>query len=96
MAHALPANPRQRDFDATTIADYALVLDPLVFATRAFPIPGGTKDSLAEQTTFFRFESSVIDRLGIFDFAFAPLPHRVARGNANRYLIKTYGAFFAH
>ena len=96
VAHAFATNSRKRYFDTAAIADDALVLDSLVLSAGAFPVPGRTEDSLAKQTAFFRFESSVIDRLGILDLAFTPRPHRIAGGNANCHLIKTYRALFAH
>jgi hypothetical protein len=93
VAHPLPAHPRQRHFDTTTIADDPLVLDPLVFSARALPVARRAKNALAKQAPFFRFESPVIDRLRIFDFALAPRPHRVRRRDADRHLIEAYGAF---
>jgi hypothetical protein len=94
MAHALAAHPRQRHFDAATVADDALVLDPLVLSARAFPVARRPENALAKQAAFFRFEGPVIDRLRIFDFALAPRPHRVRGGDSNRHLIEAYGAFF--
>src|SRR5205085_598197 len=78
VAHAFPTHPRESHFDAAAIADHTLVFDSLVLSAGALPVPGGTEDSLAKQTPFFRFESPVIDRLGVFDLALAPRPHRVA------------------
>ena len=96
VAHALAANPRQRHFHAATIADDALVLDPLVFSARAFPIARRAENSFAEKAALFRLEGTVIDCLRIFDLALAPRPHRVTRRDTDRDLIKTHGAFFAH
>ena len=96
MAHAFATHSRQGYFHATAIADYALVLDPLVFSARTFPIAGWTEDAFAEKSALFRFESSIIDRLRVFDFAFAPRPHRVARGDANCDLVETDRPLFAH
>ena len=96
VAHALAADARERDFNAATIADDALVFDPLVFSAGAFPIAGRTEDSFAEKAALLRFKRSIIDRLRIFDFAFAPRPHRVARGHANCDLVETDRSLFAH
>ena len=86
----------QGDFHTTTVADHSFMFYPLVFSARAFPIPRRTKNALAEKSALLRFEGAVIDRLRVFDFALAPRPHRVARRNADRDLIKTHGALFAH
>ena len=94
VAHALAADARQRHFDTATIADDTFMLDPLVFSARAFPIAGRPENSLAKQTAFFRFESPVIDRLRILDFALAPRPHRVRGGDADRHLVEADRAFF--
>src|SRR5213595_3260249 len=50
----------------------------------------------SQKRPFFRFERPVINGLVIFNFAFTPRPHRVARGNTDGDLIKTHGAFFAY
>jgi len=78
VAHALAADARERDFNTATIADDALVFDPFVFSAGAFPIAGRTEDSFAKKAALLRFKRSIIDRLRIFDFAFASRPHRVA------------------
>src|SRR6267143_319129 len=96
MSHALATHTRERDFNAAPVADDALVLDPLVFSAGAFPIAGRTENSFAEKAALLRFERSIIDRLRIFDFAFAPRPHRVARGHANCDLVETDRSLFAH
>src|SRR5256885_15842725 len=94
VAHPLAANARQRDFHAATIADHALVLDPLVFSARAFPVPGRPENSLAKQTALLGLEGPVVDRLRILDFALAPRPHRVRGSDPNRYLVEADRAFF--
>ena len=96
MAHAFATHARQRNFHAATIANHALVLDAFVFSARTFPIARRTENSFAKQAALFRFERPVIDRLRVFDFAFAPRTHRVGRRDTDRDLIKTNRAFFAH
>src|SRR6266404_3110126 len=96
VSHAFTTYARQGDFDAAAITDHSLVFDALVFSARALPIPCRTKNTFAEKAALLRLERAVIDRLRIFDFAFAPRPHRVAGGNTDRNLIKTHGALFAH
>ena len=96
VAHALAAHARQRHLDAATIADHALVLDPLVFSAGALPVAGRTENALAKQAALFRLEGPVVDRLRILDLALAPRPHRVRGSDADRHLIEAYGAFFTH
>ena len=96
MAHAFATHARQRHFHAATIADDALVFDALVFSAGTFPIARRSKNAFAEKAALLRLEGAVIDRLRIFDFAFAPGAHRVARGDADRDLLKTNGALFTH
>src|SRR5581483_8409411 len=96
VAHAFAANTRERDFDAATIADDAFMFDAFVFSAGAFPVACRTENTFAEKASLFRFEGAVIDRLGIFDFAFAPRSHGVAARDANRDLIKTYRPFFTY
>ena len=45
---------------------------PLVFATKAFPIFGGTKDAFTEQPVLFRSIGSVVDCLGFLNLAKTP------------------------
>jgi hypothetical protein len=88
VAHALAAHARQRHFDAATVADHALVLDPLVFAAGALPVLGRTEDALAEEAALFRLEGAVVDRLGVLDFALAPGPDGVRRGDGDADLVE--------
>ncbi len=96
VAHALATDAGQGHFHTATIADDTLVFDPLVLPAGAFPIARRTENPLAEKAALLRFESTIIDRLGVFNFAFAPGAHGVAGSDANSHLIKTYGALFAH
>ena len=96
VAHAFAPHARQGDFHAAAVTDHALVLDALVFSARTFPVPGRSKDTFAEKAALFRFKRAVINCLRVFDFAFAPGAHGVARGDANCHLIKTHRPLFAH
>src|SRR5204863_4325746 len=77
VAHPFATDAGQRYFDAATVANDALVLDPLVLSAGAFPIAGRSENSFAKQAAFFRFEGPVVDRLRILDLALAPRPHGV-------------------
>src|SRR5262249_43127993 len=68
-----------RDLDAATVADDALVLDALVLAAEALPVPLGTEDALAEETVLLRAVRAVVDGLRLLDLAVAPRPD-VGRG----------------
>ncbi|CAI8389470.1 MAG: Uncharacterised protein [Hyphomonas sp. TMED17] len=69
MAHALPTNFSQRNFDTAFLTDNAAILDPLIFPTKAFIIFDRAKDSGAKQTVAFRLERPIINRLGFLDLA---------------------------
>src|SRR6185437_15714219 len=62
VADALAANGRARHFDATLVADHALIADAAVLTAVAFVILGRTKDTLAEQSVLFRTLGAVVDR----------------------------------
>src|SRR4030095_2922710 len=96
VPHAFTTNARECNFHAATVADHALMLDALVFSAGTLPVAGRAKNPFAEKAALLRFKGTVINCLGIFDFAFAPRAHGIARGNANCDLIKNYWAFFAH
>src|SRR5262249_36939055 len=96
VSHPFATHASEGNFDAAAIADHALVLDSLVFSAGALPVPGRTENAFAEQAALFRLEGAVVDCLRVFDFSLAPGAHRVARGDADRDLIESNGALFAH
>src|SRR4029077_14667611 len=96
MPHSLASYPRQGHFHCTAVTNVALVFDPLVFPAGTLPITRRPKNSLAEKSALLRLKCPVIDRLRIFNFALAPRAHGIARGHANRDLIKTNCPLFAH
>ena len=71
MSHPFPADTVVRHFDAATVADDAPEFGPasLVFAACALVAFRRTKDTLTEQSVFFRTQRSVIDRLGLLDLS---------------------------
>ena len=69
VAHPLPPDIGPGDLDAAALADDSLEPDPLVLTAVAFPVPGRTKDLLAEQTVALRFQSPVVDGLRLLDLA---------------------------
>src|SRR6185503_5390665 len=68
-----------RHLHAAAVADDALVLDALVLAAEALPVPLGTEDALAEETVLLRTVRAVVDGLGLLHLAVAPRPD-VGRG----------------
>ena len=89
VAHALTAHARQRHFHAATVANHVLVLDALVFAARAFPVLRRTENPLAEQAALFGLEGAVVDGFRVFDFAVAPRPDGIRRGQGNGHIVKS-------
>ena len=85
MAHAFTTDTGFADFNAAFVADDALVLLALVFTACAFPVPCWSENPFAEQAALLRFESTVIDGLGILDFATAPGTDCLRTGHADRH-----------
>jgi len=88
VAHPLAAHLRARDFDATALADDALVADPLVLAAVALPVPLGTEDALVEQALLLRPEGAVVDRLGLLDLSVRPRTDLVRRSETDLQFIE--------
>ncbi len=83
-AHAMATHPTFSDLHTATLTNNAAVTDPLVLATVAFPIFGGTKDFFAEQPVHLRLQRAVInglrfgdltDHLAVRKGALPPLHH---------------------
>ena len=72
VTHTLTAHFGQRDFNAALLADYATVLETLVFAAQALIVLDRTKYLGAEQAITLRLEGAIVDGLGLFDFAVRP------------------------
>ena len=65
VPHAFSSDLGLCNFDAAAVADDAFVLYPFIFTAIAFPVLLRSENPFAEETAFFRLETSVIDRLGI-------------------------------
>ncbi len=72
VPHALAAHAAVRDLHAAPVADDALVLDALVLAAEALPVPLGTEDPLAEQAVLLGAVGAVVDGLRLLDLAVGP------------------------
>src|SRR3984893_17744397 len=83
MAEALTANFRQRDFHAALVADHAAVLHALIFAAQTLPVGYRAKNARTKQSVALRFEGTVVDGLGLGDFAVRPAPDFLRRGQTD-------------
>ena len=75
MTHALPANFRLNDFDATLVADNSAVLHTLVLTAVALPVLDRAENLRAKQSVLFRLKRTVIDGLRFLHFAIGPRPN---------------------
>ena len=83
VAHALAAHLGGDDFNAALFADDAAVLHALVFAAVALVVLHGAEDFGAEQAVAFGLERTVVDGLGLLDFAVGPFADVLRRGDGN-------------
>ena len=72
MSHPLTSNLTSCDFNATSFANDALVLDLLIPTASAFPVFDWSENAFAEQAIALGLERAVVDGLGLFDFAMRP------------------------
>ena len=91
MSHPLPANGSLGDFHAAAVADHAFVADLFIFSTVTLPVLGRPEDPLAEQTVFFRLQSSVVDSLRLFYLPVGPLPDLFRGSQADLDGVKGHG-----
>lgn len=88
----MSANFRVSYFDAATFASDTSVAHAFVLSAVALPVFGWSKDSLAEQTVFFWFERSVIDRFRLRHFSVRPAEDALGRSYPDLYVIKAINA----
>ena len=88
VAHALAADLRAGDLDATALADDALEAHALVLAAVALPVAGRPEDLLAEQAVLLGTQRAVVDRLGLLHFTVGPQPDLVGRGQPDLQLVE--------
>ena len=72
MPHALTSYTGTRNLDAAPVADYAFMLDSLIFTAIAFIILGRTEYPFAEKAVLFRLEGPVVDGLRFLDLPLGP------------------------
>ena len=95
VTHPFTPNPRQGDLDATTITNHSLELDSFVLPAGTLVVLGRSKNTFTEQSALFRFESPVVDRLGVFGLPAAPGKNRFRRSNGNANFVEAYASFHA-
>ena len=83
VAHALPADLGAGDLHAAAVANLALVADFLVLAAVALPVLGGSKNTLAVQAVLLGLQGTIVDRLGLGDFAVGPLANLLRGSHAD-------------
>ena len=79
VAHAFAADLGQRHFNATLLTDHSAMLEALVLTAQTLVILDRTKNLGAEKTISLRLEGSVVDGLGLFNFAKRPRPNHLRR-----------------
>ncbi len=72
MPHSLPPHATVSHLHATAIADHSLVFHSAIFTARAFPVLLRTKNSFAKQSVLLWSIGTIVDRLGLLDFAHRP------------------------
>ena len=88
VAHPVPADFGFSDFNAATVAYYAFVTNPFVFAAMTFPVTGWPEDFLAKQAVTFWFQCAIIYRFRLFYFTVGPARNLFGRGQANPHRIE--------
>ena len=73
MSHTLSTNAGFGYFNATTIADNALIANLLILTTMTLPVLLGSKDLLTEQTVPLGLQGSVVDGLRLRYLTVGPL-----------------------
>ncbi len=90
MAHAFTTHLGQRNFNTALFADNTAEFHPLVFAAKAFIVLDRTKNTRAEQAIPFWLERTIVDGLGLLDFAIRPGTDLFGRCQLNLDLIKRH------
>jgi hypothetical protein len=83
VAHAFTANLGDGDFHAALFADHAAMLQALVLAAQALVVFDRAKDLGAEQAVALGLERTVVDGLGLANFAVGPRTDLLGRGDAD-------------
>jgi hypothetical protein len=93
VPHALTPHSSKSNFHTTAITNYPLVFDALILSTRAFPVSSRPKNPLTEETTFFRFEGTVVNGFRVFHLSFTPPADSFWGSNGNTDLFKGFLAW---
>src|SRR6185295_907258 len=79
VAHALAAHLRLDDLDAALLAHHPTVAHALVLTAVALVVLRWAENLGAEQSVALGFESTIVDRLRLADFAVRPRPDLLRR-----------------
>ena len=88
MTHTVTTNFATGYFNAAFVADNTFITNAFIFTAMTFPVFGRTKDSFAEQTVTFRFQSSVVNGFRFFNFTIGPSSDLVRRCQTNTHRLK--------
>ena len=79
VSHTLSTYAEFRNLNAASIADNTFITNFFIFSTMTFPVFAWSKNLFTEQTVFFRFQCSVVDRFRLFYLSTGPLTDLVRR-----------------
>ncbi len=68
VTHAFTTNAGEGNLYATFFANNPFVFHALILTAKTFVIFYRTEDTGTEETVFFGFESTIVDRFGLFNF----------------------------
>ena len=89
VSHSLTSHFGISDFDAAAVADNPFVFDFLVFSTRTLPIASRAEDLLAEESSLFGLESTIVNRFWFLDLTTRPLiTDHIVRCDIDRKFVK--------
>ena len=83
MAHAVTTNLCGGYFNTAALAGNALEANAFVLTAGALPVPYRSKDLLAEKAVLFWLKGTVVDGLGLLDFAVRPRTDFLRRREAD-------------
>src|SRR5450759_4318230 len=94
MSHALTTHLLALHLYTALVTDNSLKTDAFIFTAVALPVLGGSEDTLTEQSIFFWFERSVVNRLWFRDLTVAPTTNLFWASEANTDCVKVI--YFEH
>jgi hypothetical protein len=80
MTHAISSDARYGNLDSTSVTNNVFIFDSLIFTAGTFIVPNRTEYLLTKQTSWFWFESAVINGFRVLDLTFGPRTDDIRRG----------------